>query len=162
MIIHMQKKNVFIVLAIIIAVVSTGCFKKKNVRPIQQKPVVELPAGNNVLVLATKQQGGFVVIDAVRLAAPGFIVIRDDLYGKPGVVVGVSPLLPSGEARDIRLELLRDFLGTEQLYAEVRADNGDRRFRQTDDSIVLDEQGQSVMAQLSMEGIKDPFVDIKY
>lgn len=159
----MQKKNTLIILAIVFAIVSTGCFnKKKNAQPTQKKPVVELPTGDNVLVLETKQKGGVVAIDAVRLALPGFIVIRDDLYGKPGVVIGVSPLLPVGEAKDLKLDILRDFTGIEQMYAELHADNGDRRFRQTDDTLVANEQKQAVLVPFSLEGTKDPSVDVKY
>lgn len=161
---HCMVKNItYCVLATMLIVSLSGCFnKKKNAQPTQKKPVVELPAGDNVLVLETKQKGGVVVIDAVRLALPGFIVIRDDLYGKPGVVIGVSPLLSVGEAKDIKLDILRDFTGTEQMYAELHADNGDRRFRQTDDTLVANEQKQAVVVPFSLEGTKEPSVDVKY
>lgn len=148
---------------VVIAILSPGCFnKKKNAQPAQQKPVKELPAGDNALVLEPKQKGGTVVIDGARLAAPGFIVIRDDLYGKPGVAIGISPLVPAGEARDIKLDILRDFTGMEQMYAELHADNGDRRFRQTDDTLVADAAGAKITIPFSMEGASDPFVDVKY
>ena len=143
-------------------VAATGCFKNKKISQTVEKPQVILPAGVNVMILATQQHGGSVVVDGVRLSASGFIVIRDDLYGKPGVVVGVSPLLPAGEAQHLELDLLRDFSGAEQLYAELHHDNGDRRFRQVDDLPVKDAEGQEIVVQFAMEGPGDPFVDVGY
>ena len=145
-----------------------GCLQKKsqNTRATQatvkEVPKAPLPEGTNVIVLAQKQKGSTVVIDGVRLSSSGFIVVRDDLYGKPGVVIGVSPLLPAGESHTIRLDLQRDFAGIEQLYAELHGDNGDRRFRQVDDPVALDEQSHAVIVPFSLEGSKDPFVDVRY
>jgi plastocyanin len=66
----------------------------------------EVPTAPSSLTLSDQDgDGTSVTIDAVDLPADGFVAIHGDGGGSPGPVIGVSGLLPAGEATDVTITL---------------------------------------------------------
>lgn len=131
-------------------------------RSIERSAGQDALAGQNDVQLGEQQPGATVRIRTVRFEKPGFVVIRDELYGNPNVAIAISGLIDAGEAQEFELALSRDFAGEQTLFVELYSDNGDRRFRQTDDAIVRDTSGNPVRRSFRMTGAGESGIDIAY
>jgi hypothetical protein len=52
-----------------------------------------------------RTDGGSLLVGGVTLPAPGFVAVQRNEGGEPGTVLGVSELLPAGDASDVLLAL---------------------------------------------------------
>ena len=111
----------------------------------------EVVSGDYTLRVTDQQPGEQVTVEYVRLEKPGFVVLRDELFGEPGIVVGVSELLPEGESSDVTIETTRASTNDAVLYAILYVDDGDESFHQLDDSQTADEKGEKVMPRFLMK-----------
>jgi len=164
--------NIAVIMALCGFIV-TGCtlFKKKdkpNKVDAPEKPIenvdapVAVDVGNDILKLPLAQTGSFVGITQATMPAQGFIVIRDDLFGQPGVVVGVSDVLPAGMSENITVPLRVGQTTGSIYYASVFLDDGDLLFRQTDDEVLTDESGSVKLVKFNIQEAGDFEADIKF
>jgi len=65
---------------------------------------------------------GFILIASVVSDGPGWIVIQNDLYGRPGGIVGYAHV-DSGESRNVMVRVGID-IATDHLIAELHRDRG--------------------------------------
>lgn len=146
---------ILLVVAVLVGIIVSGGyfsnsrFEKNN--PVQSRYTFMEP-GSAVLVLGAAQSPGVISIKKVEIPQPGFVVVQDDMYGSPGIVVGVSSYLNVGRTEDILVELARAFAGDEQFYVSVRADNGDGRFKQLDDPALTNESGTPILIPVTAQG----------
>jgi hypothetical protein len=113
-------------------------------------PTAQQPPMQNNLKINSQQKGSSVVIDTVTLAKPSFVVIHQDVKGKPGLVLATSELLPTGESQQKKIPLL---LTTGKTYwAEIRADDGDRKWNEALDPAVATSTDRTTIT--SFEAIK--------
>lgn len=75
------------------------------------------------MVIVMEQKPGTSVVGSVHLAAPGYLVIHEDLSGAPGAVIGASALLPAGESNVI-VTTSRPMREGEKLHAMLHFEKG--------------------------------------
>ena len=120
-----------------------------------------LVAGDYLLVVPEQQPGEVVIVSLVQLADPGFVVIRDELFSEPGVIVGVSDILPTGESREVEIPTSRAATTDATLYAALYIDDGDGMFRQIDDAQVADADGRPAVTRFTMKSTASVPTDIR-
>ena len=79
-------------------------------------------AEENAVVVTEQRPGNTVTASIVYLAAPGYVVIHEDVDGKPGAIIGASALLQAGENLNIRVTLSRSTEDGQKLHAMLHAD----------------------------------------
>lgn len=78
-----------------------------------------------------------ILVDRVLLKNGGFVAIHEMKDGKPGGVLGASYWLPAGESLNVPVTLLRQSIDKEQLWADLYADDGDKKFDQDKDQHIM-------------------------
>lgn len=95
--------------------------------------------GNNAVYVSYQQSGNTIRASVVRLERPGFLVIHEDKGGNPGNIIGLSELLPIGQAQNPPpIILSRVTLDGQTLYAMLHIDNGDGIFKEGEDKPSID------------------------
>lgn len=151
-------KTFSISLLFILAIfVFTGCKKKQPEPPVQNNVRVEQPTivSSGELDLAATYSGDVVTIESVDLERSGFVVVRDDLFGEPNIIVGSSKILPEGLSMDVDVELSVNTPEDLTLYAFLHVDDGDEIFRQLSDPQVVDEAGSPVQIPFTVTDLGD-------
>ena len=69
-----------------------------------------------------RTDGEEVVIAEVTLPAPGFVAVQREEDGVPGVILGLSGLLPAGTSRDVAVALDAPAAGAQTLFAVAYID----------------------------------------
>lgn len=99
-----------------------------------------------------EQLPGFsVALDKVELGQDYWIAIRESRDNEPGNILGAQRFR-AGTYENVLVELLRDTIGGESYYAELRQDNGDDTFSIEDDTPVTDVSGKGVLVLFSVIG----------
>ena len=119
--------------------------------PHPSGPLQKVQDGDFSLEIASRQEGTLVLIERAVFAEPGFVVLRDELFGEPGVIVGMSGLLPAGETRGVVIESLRATPGESTFFATLYVDDGDGRFKQLEDSQLVDADENPITATFTMQ-----------
>ena len=98
-------------------------------------------------VVATDQRPGTVLhIAHVYLAAPGYVVVYEDVNDVAGATLGSSALLPTGESNNVAVTLTRVTTDGEKLWAMLHAEkNNNTTFNATLDSPVASQLGGAIM-----------------
>lgn len=73
-----------------------------------------------------------VILPAVTVDVPSFIVVHVSVNGVLGEIVGVSDLLPAGRTEGVRINLIRDISPSESLRGVFYTDDGDSVFSELD------------------------------
>lgn len=81
-------------------------------------------AEENMVVVVEQKPGTGVIGSIIHLAAPGYLVIHEDMGGEPGAVIGSSTLLPAGESTGVMVALTRASKDGETLYAMLHFEKG--------------------------------------
>lgn len=99
-------------------------------------------SSTNYVLVSDFAEGKTVNVSSVLLDKPGYVVIHEDDGGTPGDVIGKSLLIPSGETQNIAIELDRNGVKGEMLYAMIHIDDGDGQYQFPGSDIPLqDESG---------------------
>ena len=73
--------------------------------------------------------GKAVKVPEAYLKEKGYIAIHSDQGGAPGPVIGVSDLLPAGEAQDVRIKLTKPLKASAAIWPMVHVeDNGNTTY----------------------------------
>jgi hypothetical protein len=92
----------------------------------------------NMVVVMDQKPGNEVKATMVFLAAPGYLVIHEDVGGARGPILGASAFLPAGESRNVTVALSRMVRDGETLHAELHAErSGNTAFSVTEDPSVM-------------------------
>lgn len=103
----------------------------------------------NGLVANGRLAGGPVLINEVKLATSGYVVVHSDNGGVPGTVRGVSGLLSAGVSREVMIELSRASIAGETLWAMLHQDDGDGEFEFPGaDTPLRDDAGEMIMVSI--------------
>ncbi|MCH7759019.1 hypothetical protein IID20_01545 [Patescibacteria group bacterium] len=149
------------IIIVIIVVVAAAYFifmrepaVKKDL--IQEPPIsgstntVEpLLIGNNAIYVSDVKPSTSVKVGFAILAGGGYVVIHEDSEGKPGAIIGNSDVLPQGENRDFDVELTRESIDDETLYAMLHSDNGDGEFNPAEDP-PINSQGSIILMKFQV------------
>lgn len=101
-------------------------------------------SGGNAIAVSDQLPGVRVEIPLVTLAADGWVVIHEDLDGKPGRILGAQRF-NAGQNQTGAVDLLRGIEGGRVYYAMLHADDGDRAFDHTRDLPLRDPQGNVIV-----------------
>jgi len=159
-----MKKLLFI--AVLMMLVGAGCWSRESDAPTETLPMTNSEqnstgetqatgTGSGVqlyssLNVSAQNAGTRVGLDAVVLAKPGFVVIRQDVAGKPGKVIGTSAFLQAGEMHGVTVMAVTK--AGMSYWAELRADDGDGKFAEAKDAAVVDERNGAVSVKFSTVG----------
>jgi hypothetical protein len=88
---------------------------------------------DNAVAAFDQKSGETVTVSQVYLAQPGYVVVHEDAAGSPGAIVGTSALLPAGQSDSVVVQLSRESVEGERLYAMVHLEaNNDGTFSAAD------------------------------
>ena len=94
---------------------------------------------HSAIYVAEQAVGDRVFVSVVRLEKSGFVVIHEDVTDAPGIILGISSLIPAGEMKNLpSIMLSRAIVDGELIYAMLHFDNGDGIFDVRNDKPVLD------------------------
>lgn len=96
-------------------------------------------------ITVNDQFAGFTVsVDKLTLDTDGWVVIHEDIDGKPGAILGASRR-DAGTYEKVEIELVRNTEEGSTYYAMLHTDDGDRQFDHTKDLAITAGEGQPVM-----------------
>ncbi|MDD4761702.1 MAG: hypothetical protein PHZ25_01615 [Candidatus Pacebacteria bacterium] len=99
-----------------------------------------------LLKVENQLSGSSVSISSVSLSAPSWIVIREDLDGKMGNILGAL-WLSLGSYENQTVELLRETVSGKKYYALVFFDDGDKKFDQKNDLPFKNDNGEMIISE---------------
>ena len=120
-----------------------------------------LKIGDNAIYVADQKPGSFVVINFVVVNKNGYVVIYDNIRGRPGNTIGGTKLLPEGESRNVVASLARPVLDGESLFAIIHEDSGDGVFSPTLDVPFRDEEQNIIFMRFSIDRSASEADDVK-
>jgi len=128
-----------------------------DVSPQVQKPATDsfLLVGDNAIYAVDQKPGLAVRINAALFAKTGFVVIHEDNNGKPGAIIGSSNFLSVGNNTNFIINLFRESINGENLFAMLHNDNGDNKFNAANDPPVKDDTGNVIMMKFSISTLSD-------
>jgi len=141
-----------IVLGLIIAILTTQPSSSPSIQTSSDAPEATryatfeqmLELGDNAVYVENQASGStFVLIGFAVLSQPGFVVIFNDDGGVPGSAVGESNLLPTG-GEHLIVPVNEALVDGQVYYAMLYHDDGNGRFREDQDTQVVDSE-QSVI-----------------
>ena len=109
-------------------------------------------------IIVPKQAGGSnVFIENVTIDKDGYVVIHEDENGKPGAVVGVSKLLTAGTTENFLMDIDKEVVEGDSLFAMLHIDNGDQIFSIETDIPAVDSDGNTILTRFDIvnEGALD-------
>ena len=109
----------------------------------------------NEILITDFSKGDRITVDYVLLELPGYVVVHDEVEGKPGNVIGSSSILFGGEAEDIGIGLKRETIPGEILFAILHKDNGDGEFNFPGDEPATDMNRNIIMSMFMVTKIED-------
>ncbi len=164
-----MKKMIVLLLIILAAIVIFMIVKGDNLPVKNDAEEIGGVSGQfgklaaDALVVRDQRPGDIVILSAVNLSKSGFVIIRRDVSGKPGDIIGVSEFLVTGAYSQIDVGTTESILNGVRYYAELSLDNGDGIFDPKDDKVVR-WNGEDVTTSFVVDqDAKDPRnVDINY
>ena len=136
--------NIKTLLILVILVVAVGIgaaflFLRETDEPGIAGDSAGLIIGKNAIYVAEQAPSQTISVEVVYLEQPGFVVIHENSNEKPGKILGVSGLLPTGETKDsLQISLSRSTVDGETIYAMLHHDDGDNIFDAAKDKPALD------------------------
>lgn len=106
--------------------------------------------GENAVFVSDQKPGTTITVGVAALGADGFLVIHEDLNGKPGKVIGASDLLMKGEHQKFTVTLDRPMRDGEMLHATLHQDDGDNTFSPQEDQALKDPMGNDIVGQFNV------------
>ena len=150
-----MNKYLWVVGLVVVLGLGYYLVKGRTQAPATSEVTEEVPAtvpGEKNLVLVTDYTAGkTATVARVVLEKPGYVMIHEDLSGKPGAIIGSSALLPIGESSDVVVNLKRASKDGEVLYAMLHMDDGDGKFNATVDVPLTDSSGNVVVMNYTVE-----------
>lgn len=110
----------------------------------------------NAIVVLEQRVTDRVVVNAINIENPGFVIIHRDASGKPGAIIGVSKWFPAGQYADEEISLTETLMDGMNYYAALRTDNGDGIFDPKDDTPVESSAGDIVGVFQANKDAQDP------
>jgi len=80
------------------------------------------------LTLEDQPRGDGVIIKSMTLDKPGFVVIHKDGGGKPGPVIGHSPVMAAGTHENVKVDFDNAQAGA-RVFPMLHYDNGDGQYQ---------------------------------
>ena|SRR3989338_2777387 len=121
--------NKSILMALVILVLGVGYYflsANQTISPADQAGT--LLAGSSAIYVSDQASSNSVSIDFAVLEKPGYVVIYETRDEQPGLLLGQSALLTTGESKNITVQLSRVANDGEVLNATIYLDNGDAQF----------------------------------
>ena len=145
----MMNTKTFFILVILIAIGigATFLFLRETPEPGRLNgDSTGLIIAKNAIYVAEQVPAKNVSVAVVQFERPGFVVIHEDINGRPGKILGASALLSKGETKDVLVVFSRMTVDGETLYAMIHLDDGDKVFEAGEDYPAKDSiSGESVM-----------------
>lgn len=89
--------------------------------------------GENAIVVMEQRLNDEVLVTAINLEKPGFVIVHRDVDGKPGAVIGVSKWFPAGQYANEDIGLTESLQAGMDYYAMLHNDDGNGIFDPNDD-----------------------------
>lgn len=140
---HVHAQNTLFVAILAAALLIIGISSVTLFKPSTTKaPVV---VEKNSIIVEPQNWGGTVNISKVDMEKPGFIIIRQE----DDKVVGVSKYLPAN-AENVIVDLYITTMSKQNLKAELRLDDGNKKFNVQKDLQVKNSSGNVVSTNFSI------------
>jgi hypothetical protein len=94
--------------------------------------------GANAIVVQEQMLGDVVFMSALNIEKAGFVIIHDDMGGKPGDIIGVSKWFAAGNYANEDIGTTEKLIDGSTYYAMLHADDGDGVFDPKKDVAVMD------------------------
>lgn len=107
-------------------------------------------SGKNTVDVENQSAGNIVTISSVELNQMGWVVVHEDVGGKPGNVLGAA-LVFAGEHNAVSVELLRKTEKGKTYYAMLHTDDGDKAFDLKKDRPIADSTGANIQISFVAE-----------
>ncbi len=114
---------------------------------------VAVTSGENSVSVNNQPAGFRVVVGEFVLSQDGWLVVKEDINGVPGNILGAQRY-NAGVYNSGIVELLRNTEEGEVYYVSIFSDDGDRKFDLSLDSEVLDKKGEPILASFDAIRIK--------
>lgn len=138
-----------------LALCVAGCSSDSGVPRSVGGPAVVAEIDGSIELRGTDQEsnGEAVIVQKVVLADSGYVAIYEERNGAPGQILGVSPLLDSGEHLDVLINLdeaLTEPTGVFAMLHDERNGNAQLDFPGSDEPIEEDGRIITVLVQVSI------------
>ncbi len=107
-------------------------------------------SGKNTIDIENQRAGNLVTISSVELNQMGWVVIHEEVGGKPGNVLGAA-LVFVGEHNAVSVELMRKTEKGKTYYAMLHTDDGDKVFDLKKDKPIADSTGAIIQISFVAE-----------
>lgn len=148
-----MKTNVSIVLVAIVILGAIFAFTgKQNNTPSMTMPMNNgsmsgMMVENNSIAVSGQGETNILVASMIVITNPGYVVVHEDNNGQPGKIIGVSKLIGPGMVHGVSIQLSRNAIAGEKLYAMLHKDNGDKTYSDTDIP-VTGKNGEPIMMEV--------------
>lgn len=148
----------------ILLIIAIGAFiywsdqKDKTAEPAKDSSMVL--AGQNAIYVADQLPGRKILVNAVILEKPGFVVIHAASGEAVGAVLGNSGLLMGRQQQKVEINLNEPVADNDALFAMIHLDNGDGKFDPAQDNPGQDSLGNDVMMKFRVDKNADPNVEV--
>jgi hypothetical protein len=151
----MMNKYLWVVGLLVVLGLGYYLIKGRTPAPVTTEVTTEetttVPEEKNLVLVSDYTAGKTATVASVLLENPGYVMIHEDVSGKPGAIIGTSALLPAKESLDVVVNLKRASKEGEVLYAMLHTDDGDGKFNETGDTPLTDSSGNTVMTSFTVE-----------
>jgi len=151
----MMNKYLWVVGLLVVLGLGYYLIKGRTPAPVTTEVTTEetatVPEEKNLVLVSDYTAGKTATVASVLLENPGYVMIHEDVSGKPGAIIGTSALLPAGESSDVVVNLKRASKEGEVLYAMLHRDDGDGKFQATTDLPLMDSQGNVVVMSFTID-----------
>jgi hypothetical protein len=103
----------------------------------------------------TQDAGTMVTISSVTVSEPTWVVLYDNVSGKPGKALGAHLQLPAQNSKASYIKLMRATVAGMSYLVGERIDNGDSEYATATDKEVVGSDGKSAYMTISVQAAKD-------
>lgn len=156
----MKKRLVYSI--IVLSFILSACIPKQPAEQTDDTTSSGLRVGDNAIYVSDQGPSSVMNIGLTSLSAPGYVVIHEDNNGKPGAIIGSSPVLGANKDIKASVDLDRKAVDGESLFAMLHFDNGDGQFDPTTDLPVKDDKSNIIMMKFNVSNDAPDPADITF
>lgn len=104
----------------------------------------------HVEVIDQSVSGGQISLLSVALKESGYVVIHKEEKGKPGQIIGISPLIQAGLYSNGSVQLIEPVSPGDTLFVMLHSDDGDEAFSSETDQPLTDNKGMMIMNEFAV------------
>ena len=141
------QNNLFLTIlacAVLIIGASSILLLKSN-----EQPKAQVVMEKNYITVENQLAGSKVTVKKVVVDQPSFVLVRLDDEGQPGKVIGISKFV-ADDIENLEITLYQKTLTGQKLTAELRTDDGSKKFNVQKDLETKDSLGNTVFSPFTI------------